>query len=164
VQLTPDRPAAFNAKGMRAQRERAGLPLWELRDLTGIPRAELQAYESGIRPPRPPRLAVLARALGVKPLALVNRDVIGYGLASLRVTAGLCTQDLVIKADISLALVEGRQSPCRRSRSVRQGHYDALCRDQHPDMRGARAVCKASQAPKGKARRRGGRAPGDRYV
>ena len=84
MQLTPDRPAAFNAQGMRAQRERAGLTLWELRHLTGIPRAELQACESGTRPPRPPRLALLARALG-------------YGLASLRVTAGLCKQDLVIE-------------------------------------------------------------------
>ena len=81
MQLTPGRPAAFNAKSMRAQRERAGLTLWELRGLTGIPRAELQAYESGIRPPRPPRLA----------------GALGYGLASLRVTAGLCKQDLVIE-------------------------------------------------------------------
>jgi Helix-turn-helix domain len=110
VQLTPDRPAAFNAKSMRAQRERAGLPLWELRDLTGIPRAELQAYESGIRPPRPPRLAVLARALGVQPLAFMNRDVIGYGLASLCVTAGLCKEDLVIKADISLVLLRSLEN------------------------------------------------------
>ena len=110
MQLTPDRPAAFNAKGMRAQRERAGLTLWELRDLTGIPRAELQAYESGIRPPRPPRLVVLARALGVKPLALMNRDVIGYGLASLRVTAGLCKQELATRAGISVLMLRSLES------------------------------------------------------
>jgi Helix-turn-helix len=110
VQLTPDRPAAFSANGMRAQRELAGLTIWELRDLTGIPRAELQAYESGIRPPRPARLVVLARALGVKPLALMNRDVIGYGLASLRVTAGLCKQDLVIEADISPVMLRSLEN------------------------------------------------------
>jgi transcriptional regulator with XRE-family HTH domain len=101
MQLTPARPAAFNAQGMRAERERAGLTLWELRNLTGIPRPELQAYESGTRQPRPHRLVTVAWALDVRPLALMNKDVIGRGLASLRVSAGLCQQELAISAGIS---------------------------------------------------------------
>jgi transcriptional regulator with XRE-family HTH domain len=110
VQLTPGRPTAFSAQGMRAQRERAGLTLWELRGLTGIPRPELQAYESGIRQPRPHRVVALAGAFGVRPLALMNRDVIGCGLASLRVTAGLCQQDLATRAGISALTLRGLES------------------------------------------------------
>jgi transcriptional regulator with XRE-family HTH domain len=110
VQLTPSRPAAFNAQGMRAQRERVGLTLCELHGLTGIPRPELQAYESGTVQPQPHRVVTLAGAFGVRPLALMNQDVIGCGLASLRVTAGLCRQELATRAGISVLLLRGLES------------------------------------------------------
>ncbi|HEY1627785.1 MAG TPA: helix-turn-helix domain-containing protein [Streptosporangiaceae bacterium] len=100
---TPHDGPAFIAMAFEVRRERAGLSVEELRDLTGIPKAELEAYESGGRSPRPDRLARLARAFGVAPLDLLDRDVIGYGLTSLRTAAGLRQQDLVIRADISPA-------------------------------------------------------------
>ena len=100
---TPRDGPAFIAAALKARRERAGLTVEELRDLTGIPKAELETYESGGRSPRPDRLARLARAFGIAPLDMLDRDVIGYGLASLRTAAGLRQQDLVISADISPA-------------------------------------------------------------
>jgi transcriptional regulator with XRE-family HTH domain len=103
VSGTPRGGPAFDAAGLRARRERAGLSIMEFRDLTGIPRAELEAYENGGRSPRPDRLAKLARAFGIAPLDMLDRDVIGYGLASLRTAAGLRQQDLVISADLSPA-------------------------------------------------------------
>jgi transcriptional regulator with XRE-family HTH domain len=103
VSGTPRGGPAFSAAGLRARRERAGWSVLDLRDLTGIPRAELEAYESGDRAPRPDRLAKLARAFGIAPLSMLDREVIGYGLASLRTAAGLRQQDLVISADLSPA-------------------------------------------------------------
>jgi len=99
----PRNGPAFIAAAFLARREQAGLSVEELRDLTGIPKAELEAYQSGGRSPRPDRLARLARAFGVAPLDMLNRDVIGYGLASLRTAAGLRQQDLVVSADLSPA-------------------------------------------------------------
>jgi transcriptional regulator with XRE-family HTH domain len=95
----PDRPA-FDCADFKARRERAGLTIVDLRDATGIPKAELDAYESGQRSPRPDRLARLAGAFGVTPLDLLDREVIGYGLTSLRTAAGLRQQDLVLRADL----------------------------------------------------------------
>jgi transcriptional regulator with XRE-family HTH domain len=103
VRGTPRNGQAFDAAALRTRRERAGLSVLELRDLTGIPRAELEAYENGGRSPRPDRLAILARAFGVAALDMLDRDVIGYGLASLRTAAGLRQQDLVLSADLSPA-------------------------------------------------------------
>jgi transcriptional regulator with XRE-family HTH domain len=103
VRGTPRDGPAFDAAGLRGRRERAGLTITELRDRTGIPKAELEAYESGGRSPRPDRLTRLARAFGIAPLDMLDRDVIGYGLAAVRTAAGLRQQDLVIRADLSPA-------------------------------------------------------------
>jgi transcriptional regulator with XRE-family HTH domain len=103
VRGTPREGPAFVAAAVKARRERAGLTVEELRDRTGIPKAELEAYERGGRSPRPDRLARLARAFGIAPLDMLDRDVIGYGLTSLRTAAGLRQQDLVISADLSPA-------------------------------------------------------------
>ena len=103
VRGTPREGPAFVAAAVRARRERAGLTVEQLRDRTGIPKAELVAYEGGGRAPRPDRLARLARAFGIAPLDLLDRDVIGYGLTSLRTAAGLRQQDLVLSADLSPA-------------------------------------------------------------
>jgi transcriptional regulator with XRE-family HTH domain len=103
VRGTPREGPAFVAAEVKARRERAGLTVEELRDRTGIPKAELEAYERGGRAPRPDRLARLARAFGIAPLDLLDRAVIGYGLTSLRTAAGLRQQDLVISADLSPA-------------------------------------------------------------
>jgi transcriptional regulator with XRE-family HTH domain len=109
VRGTPRGGPAFDAASFRARRERAGLSVMELRDLTGIPRAELDAYEDGGRSPRPDRLAKLARAFGIAPLDMLDRDVIGYGLAALRTAAGLRQQDLVISADLSPATLRSME-------------------------------------------------------
>jgi transcriptional regulator with XRE-family HTH domain len=103
VRGTPRAGPAFIAGGLKARREAAGLSVEELRDLTGIPKAELTAYEGAARSPRPDRLAKLARAFGIAPLDMLDRHVIGYGLASLRTAAGLRQQDLVIAGDLSPA-------------------------------------------------------------
>jgi transcriptional regulator with XRE-family HTH domain len=107
VRGTPRGGPAFVAAAFKARRERAGLSVEGLRDLTGIPKAELEAYERGRRSPRPDRLARLARAFGIAPLDMLDRDVIGYGLTSLRTAAGLRQQDLVIGADLSPATLRG---------------------------------------------------------
>jgi len=105
---------AFDAAGLRARRERAGLTIAELRERTGIPRAELEAYEDGGRSPRPDRLTMLARAFGIAPLDMLDRDVIGYGLASLRTAAGLRQQDLVLSADLSPATLRSLETGLTR--------------------------------------------------
>jgi transcriptional regulator with XRE-family HTH domain len=103
IRGTPREGPAFDAAAFEARRERAGLSVEGLRELTGIPKAELAAYANGGRSPRPDRLAKLARAFGIAPLDMLDRDVIGYGLASLRTAAGLRQQDMVLRADMSPA-------------------------------------------------------------
>jgi transcriptional regulator with XRE-family HTH domain len=95
---------AFRTARLRELREQAGLSINELSKRSGISVAELTNYEAG-RIPRPARIVMLAKTFGVDPFELLDRDVLGYGLQSLRVTAGLLPTDLMISADVSIGLL-----------------------------------------------------------
>jgi transcriptional regulator with XRE-family HTH domain len=90
----------FRPEVLRALRERAGLSTVQLSRISGIPRQELESYESG-REPGPDRIARLAAIFKVAPLDFVNQDVIGHGLRSLRMSAGLRQADMIVRAGLS---------------------------------------------------------------
>src|SRR4051812_46626790 len=65
----PDTKIRFVAKGLKAQRERPGLPAAEYAKLADVSRLSIYNWESGPTRPRAEQIAVLAslRALGRKP-------------------------------------------------------------------------------------------------
>ena len=97
-----DGVSAFKADRLRELREQAGLTVSELARLTRISAVLLEGYETG-KVPRPARIILLAQALNAGLWDLVDRDVLGYGLQSLRVAAGLMQLEAGLRADIALA-------------------------------------------------------------
>jgi transcriptional regulator with XRE-family HTH domain len=102
--MNHDGASPFRAARLRELRDQAGLTIHELYKRSGISAAELTNYEAG-RVPRPARIVMLAKTFGVDPFELLDRDVIGYGLQSLRVAAGLLQTDVMIRADVSISLL-----------------------------------------------------------
>jgi transcriptional regulator with XRE-family HTH domain len=97
-----DGVSAFKAARLRELREQAGLTIPELARLTRMSVVNLDGYETG-KVPRPARIILLAKTLNVELWELVDRDILGYGLQSLRVAAGLMQLEAGLRADIALA-------------------------------------------------------------
>jgi transcriptional regulator with XRE-family HTH domain len=57
---------------LRLHRQRQGLSLGQLADLSGLRRATITHLENGREEPQPHQVRILARALGVKTLDLVS--------------------------------------------------------------------------------------------
>ena len=73
---------------------------------SGAPRSDIAKYEAGQASPQPPRLAAIARALGVPAAALLEPPPGGPGLAYLRAAAGLTQAELAGRAGIGLKRYE----------------------------------------------------------
>ena len=75
--------------------------------------------------PGPDRLAALAKCVGVKPLDLVDREVLGEGLKALRAAVGFTQEDLAGHA--------GPDMTVSRLKSLELGHVRRL---PHADAAG----------------------------
>lgn len=69
-------------------------------------RSDIAKYEAGRSSPQPPRLAALARALGVTAASLLELPPGGPGLAHLRAAAGLTQAQAAGRAGIGLKRYE----------------------------------------------------------
>jgi len=78
----------------------------ELARQAGAPRSDISKYEAGQAAPQPPRLADLARALGVPVASLLEAPGDGEGLAQVRAAAGLTQSALASRAGIGLKRYE----------------------------------------------------------
>jgi len=78
----------------------------ELSRKTGAPRSDISKYEAGQAAPQPPRLAVLARVLGVPAASLLEAPGDGESLAQVRAAAGLTQAGLASRAGIGLKRYE----------------------------------------------------------
>lgn len=67
-----------------------------------MPRSDVSKYEAGRAAPPPPRLAVLAGALGTTAAALLEIPADGEGLPHIRAAAGLTQSQLAGRAGIAL--------------------------------------------------------------
>jgi transcriptional regulator with XRE-family HTH domain len=94
--------AEFDGRRLRTAREQAGLSRAVLAARTGVAEETLRLYEVGQQEPRPQRVALLARRLGVSPAALLvppeadSPDT----LRQLRINAGLRQFDVTAKTAI----------------------------------------------------------------
>jgi transcriptional regulator with XRE-family HTH domain len=96
----------FSPQRLRDAREQAGLTPAGLARAAGAPRSDIAKYEAGQASPQPPRLAALARALGVPAASLLELPPAGAGLAHLRAAAGLTQAQLAGLAGIGLKRYE----------------------------------------------------------
>jgi hypothetical protein len=77
ARLAPEQPRTLHdqrlpLRGLRAWRERKGLTQADLALATGLPMSMLGQLESRDHPPSPRTWTLLARALGLAPLALLE--------------------------------------------------------------------------------------------
>ena len=87
--------ARFRGDRLAAAREDADLTQADLALAIGVSAAQRIAnWERGDEQPRPNFIPVLARALGVAPLELVDVDPTKPGLVGLRLAAGLTVADV----------------------------------------------------------------------
>jgi len=98
----------FDGPSLRRARARAnqgqGLSAEELARRVNATKAQILAYENGRYSPDPPRIGQLAKALGVPPLGLTDRDTAQHWtLAELRRASGLRVTDVVDQLDVSYA-------------------------------------------------------------
>jgi transcriptional regulator with XRE-family HTH domain len=91
-------PSALRAwrLGVYARRGGASRTAEELAEAVGATKAQILAYENGHRVPDPPRIRALARALGVHPVYLMNRQHLeDWSIADLRRACGLRAEDVI---------------------------------------------------------------------
>ncbi|MEU3824382.1 helix-turn-helix domain-containing protein [Streptomyces sp. SID486] len=101
--------ADFSASELRALRmnlsARPGavaMTAEELARAVGTTKAQILAYENGHRVPDPPRVRALARALGVRPSALMNpQGPASWDIADVRRACGLRARDVVDALGVS---------------------------------------------------------------
>jgi transcriptional regulator with XRE-family HTH domain len=86
----------------------------DLSRASGASRADITKYESGQASPQPPRLAVIAAALGVPAASLLEPPPGGPGLAHLRAAAGLTQAGLAAMTGIGLSRYELAEVGLRR--------------------------------------------------
>ena len=87
--------ARFRGDRLAAAREDAGMTQAELALAIGVSAAQRIAnWERGDEQPRPNFIPVLARAVGIAPLELVDVDPAKPGLVGLRLAAGLTVADV----------------------------------------------------------------------
>jgi transcriptional regulator with XRE-family HTH domain len=92
----------FRGDQLARARERAGFSQSELASAVGVAAAErIARWERGDEQPRPQFIPLLAAALNVTALDLLDGDPNRPGLATLRLAAGLTVADLAKSAGIS---------------------------------------------------------------
>lgn len=89
----------FEPDRLRALRHAAKLTQEQLAERAGLPPRTIVQYENGHRAPYATRLAALASALGVTPVALTTEDHAAT-LARLRINAGLTQQAAADRAQL----------------------------------------------------------------
>lgn len=95
---------AFRGDVLRAARDRAGLSAGELAALVGASDgAAVRAWERGRVSPAPRRIPVIARAVGVEPLRLVQGDDQIVTLTVLRRAAGLTLKEVADRVRMSFS-------------------------------------------------------------
>ncbi|MDQ1041821.1 phosphoglycolate phosphatase-like HAD superfamily hydrolase/transcriptional regulator with XRE-family HTH domain [Streptomyces sp. V4I2] len=94
--------------GARLRRARTGaeqgrgMSAAELARRVGASKAQILAYENGLYPPDPQRIAALARQLGVAPLELADTSTMHtWTLADLRRASGLRARDVTARLKVS---------------------------------------------------------------
>ena len=98
----------FDGPSLRRARAHAnhgqGMSAEELARQVKATKAQILAYENGRYSPDPPRIRQLAKALGISPLELTDRDAAPqWTLAELRRASGLRVTDVVGQLDVSYA-------------------------------------------------------------
>ncbi|MFF8932856.1 helix-turn-helix transcriptional regulator [Streptomyces longwoodensis] len=94
--------ALRTARDARRSESAAPLSAQELARSVGATKAQILAYENGLRVPEPPRIRALAHALNVHPMRLMSPSDYGtWDIAGLRRACGLTQRDAAERLDIS---------------------------------------------------------------
>lgn len=108
--------AGFSPARLRAALAQSGISPAELARRIGASPSGISKYLADLAAPQPPRLAAIARALGVPASRLLQIPECGEGLAHIRAAAGLTQAQLARRAGIGLKryeLAELGQRPLR---------------------------------------------------